>query len=124
MGYAVLDPADIERQDHPAREATLRSISDAVGLSNLGVHVYEAAPGEQLPLAYHSHDEQEELFYVLAGTLSVETPEETVTVDAGEVFAVGPESPHRAFDDADAGAPVRVLAIGAPPVDDVNVYEP
>lgn len=124
MGYAVVDPEELPVADDPTREANRRSISGEVGLRNLGAHLYEAAPGEMIPLAYHYHDEQEELFYVLAGTMSVETPEETLIVDAGEVFVVEPESPQRAYVADDAAGPARVLVVGAPSVDDAHRYEP
>ena len=64
------------------------------------------------------------MFYVLDGTLSVETPEGTYEVAAGEAFVVEPGSPQRAYNDADADGPLRALVVGAPAVDDVSPYEP
>lgn len=124
MGYAVIDPAELPIADDGEREASRRSISDAVGLGNLGAHLYEAGPGETIPLAYHYHEEQEELFYVVSGTLSVETPEELLTVEAGEVLVVEPDSPQRAHVAEDAKEPAAVFVIGAPSVNDANPYEP
>lgn len=118
MGYDVIDPESIEPT--PERPSTRRSISDAAGLEKVGCHLFEAAPGEQVPLSYHYHDEQEEAFYVLEGTLSVETPDRTYAVEAGEAFVAEPESPHRAFNDSSADGDVRLLAIGAPRVDDAH----
>lgn len=122
MGYHVVDVDEVEPE--PDRPSEKRSITDAAGLQQVGVHVYGAAPGEQVPLAYHSHDEQEEVMYVLEGSLSVETPERTYEVAAGETFVAEPGSPHRAYNPADADRPVRLVAIGAPSVDDVSEYEP
>ncbi len=123
MGYQVLDPETIDPT--PDRPCVHRSIDDAAGLSAVAMNVYEADPGEQLPLSYHYHDEQEEAFYVLSGTLSVETPEGVRSVEADEVFVADSDSPHRAYNADDAEGPVRVLAIGAPPVeDDAHPYEP
>jgi uncharacterized cupin superfamily protein len=122
MGYHVVAADAVEPT--PDRPSIHRAIGDAAGLSGLAVNRYEAAPGEQLPLAYHYHDEQEELFYVLAGELHVETPEGTFSAGADEVFVAEPESPHRAYNPADADAPVEVLAIGAPAVDDAHAYDP
>ena len=122
MGYHVVDPADLDPV--PDRPCELRRVSEAAGLSEMAVNRFSAAPGEQLPLAYHYHDEQEELFYVLAGELHVETPEGTFSAGADEVFVAEPESPHRAYNPADADAPVEVLAIGAPAVDDAHAYDP
>jgi uncharacterized cupin superfamily protein len=108
----------------PDRPSVHRALGEAAGLSTFALNRYEAAPGEQLPLAYHYHDEQEEAFYVLAGTLRVETPEGTFEAGADEVFVAGPESPHRAYAPEDADGETVVLAVGAPAVDDVHAYDP
>ena len=54
MGYHVVDPDSLPTTaDYPCDR---RSITDAVGLANLAVAVYELAPGEQLPRTYHYHE--------------------------------------------------------------------
>lgn len=125
MGYHHVDTENLEQFDD--RPVDVRSISTAAGLdyqgSPLGLRVYAAEPGEQLPLAYHYHDEQVEAFYVLEGTLHVETPEETFVVETDEAFVVEPGNPHRAHNPEDATETTRVLAIGAPTVDDAHRYE-
>jgi quercetin dioxygenase-like cupin family protein len=126
MGYHVVDPSTVD--PFPDREADPRSITEAVGLDRrngkLGLRTYTADPGEQLPAMYHYHDEQIEAFYVIEGTLHVETPEGEFRVSEGRVFLVEPENPHRAFNPSDADARVRVLAIGAPAVEDHHAYDP
>lgn len=126
MGYHHIDPETLEQWDD--RPVDVYSLSTAAGLeyqdSNLGLRLYEAAPGEQPPLSYHYHDEQVEAFYVLEGTLHVETPDEEFTVETDQAFFVEPGSPHRAYNPADATEPVRVLAFGAPSVDDAHPYDP
>lgn len=125
MGYHHVVTDDLEQFDD--RPTDVRSISAAAELdyqeSPLGLRVYDVDPGEQPPLAYHYHDEQTEVFYVLEGNLHVETPEGTVVVGTDEAFVAEPESPHRAHNPEDADASVRVLAIGAPTVDDAQPYE-
>lgn len=121
MGYHHVDPGELEPLSGRSAEAV--SISDAAGLHVLGSRCYHAEPGEQLPLAYHVHSRQEEIFYVVEGDLHVETPEREYVVAAGEVFAVEPGNPHRAFSPADADGPVRVFAVGAPSADDASPYE-
>ncbi|WP_336336325.1 cupin domain-containing protein [Haloarcula brevis] len=121
MGYHHISVDDIEPT--PDRPSVQRSISDAADLENVAVNRYEVAPGEDIPLAYHYHDDQEELFYVLSGTLAVETPEGTYEVGEDEVFVVEPDSPQRAHNPESATDPVRALAIGAPAVDDAHPYE-
>lgn len=122
MGYTVVDPSELSPA--PERPCEKRSISDAAGLSELGCHLYAADPGEQIPLAYHVHERQEEVFWVLVGTLCVETPEGTYEVDAGRAFVVEPGSPQRAYNDEGAAETLRTLVVGAPAVDDVSLYEP
>ncbi|WP_435551086.1 cupin domain-containing protein [Natrinema sp. CGMCC1.2065] len=122
MEYSVVDPDDLEYVDE--RPCDRRRLSDAAGLDNVAINRFDAAPGEQLPLAYHVHDTQEEAFLVLSGTLHVETPEGDLEVPEGSLFAARPESPHRAYNPEDADERVSVVAIGAPAVDDVAPYEP
>ncbi|MFB6123791.1 MAG: cupin domain-containing protein [Haloferacaceae archaeon] len=123
MGYRVVDTDEVEpTTDRPCE---YRRLSDPAGLDQMAINLFRADPGEQLPLAYHYHDDQEEAFYVVSGTLSVETPEETYVVDEGGLFVVDPGSPQRAYNPDDADATVEVVAVGAPPADDdVHAYEP
>lgn len=122
MGYHVVDPEDLDRA--PDRPSDMRYVSEAASLSNLGLREYRVEPGEDIPLVgLHYHDQQEEAFYVVEGTLAVETPDEDYTVEAGQFFVAEPESPHRAH--VPSGAePVRAIGIGAPPVSDGHNYEP
>lgn len=121
MGYHHVDPDDLEPLSGRSAEAV--SVADAVGHLVLGSRRYVAEPGEQLPLAYHVHSRQEELFYVIDGTLHVETPEREFVVGEGEVFAVEPGNPHRAYNPKEADTTVRVFAVGSPSVDDASPYE-
>ncbi|MBX0321875.1 cupin domain-containing protein [Halomicroarcula sp. F13] len=122
MGYHHIAPDDVAAT--PDRPCVQRSIGDAAGLEQMAANVYEVAPGEQIPLAYHYHDDQEEVFYVLSGTLHVETPEGTFEVGADEVFVVEPDSPQRAFNPESATEPAETFVVGAPAVDDVHPYDP
>ena len=123
MGYRVVDTAAVEPE--PERPSTCRKLADPAGLDELALNRFRAAPGEQVPLAYHYHETQQEAFYVLSGTLVVETPDEQYTVEADELFVVDPRSPQRAHNPKTAETAVELLAIGVPPVaDDAVVYEP
>ena len=122
MGYHVIDPAALD--PIPDRPSDTRSISDAAGLTQLGMRLYHVDPGEDVPLSgLHYHDQQEEAFYVVDGELRVETPDEEYVVATGEVFVAEPGSPHRAFVAADATETATVVAVGAPSVDDAHSYE-
>lgn len=122
MGYHVIDPESVDPA--PDRPCVQRALGDAAGLENVAVNLYEVDPGEQIPLAYHYHDEQEEVFYVTQGELRVETPEGGQVVPEGHLFVAEPDSPQRAYVPEDAEDAVRTLALGAPPVDDTHFYDP
>lgn len=102
MGYHVVNPEEVEPME--GRSAETLPIGEAAGLKRrddkLGLRLYVADPGEQLPLRYHYHDEQVEAFYVVEGTLHVETPEGEYVVEADWTF------------------------VGAPSVEDAHAYEP
>ena len=122
MGYHHLDPADLpETPDYPCDR---RGVSDAAELAVLHAATYEMEPGEQLPRTYHYHENREEAFYVAAGELHVETPDGEYVTGAGEVFVAEPDSPHRAYNPADADGPVRVFSVGAPRSDIAHPYDP
>lgn len=122
MGYQQINPEDLpETEDYPCDR---RGISNAAGLHALHAATYEMAPGENLSRAYHYHETREELFYVLGGTLHVETPDGEFMIATGEMFVAEPESPHRAHNPADADESVAVLGVGAPPTDIARPYDP
>jgi len=123
MGYHVVDPADLDPE--PDRPSEMRYISEAASLDHLGLRVYRVDPGEEIPLSgMHYHDEQEEVFHVLSGTLSVETPDDLFRVEAGQFFVAEPGSPHRAHVAADADEPVEVVGMGTPPQSDGHAWRP
>jgi quercetin dioxygenase-like cupin family protein len=122
MSYHVVDPEGLApSDDHPCDR---RSLTEAVDLSTLAAAVYTIEPGEQLPQTYHYHEQREELFYVLDGKLTVETPEGEYTVPAGQVFVAKPNSPIRPYNPDDGSDSVRVLGVGAPRYDIGRPYDP
>jgi mannose-6-phosphate isomerase-like protein (cupin superfamily) len=122
MGYHVVDFDAIE--PHPEHECDRRTLQAAVDLEHLGMSIYTAEPGEQIPQQYHYHDTQEELLYVIEGRMAVETPDGELTVGANEVFVAEPNAPHRAFNPADATGRLRVVAVGGPMIKDGHGYGP
>lgn len=129
--YHVIDPDEVTIQpDRPDIEpapdpiADTFSLSDAANFEILGIRNNEVAPGEQIPLAYHYHETQEEAFLVRSGTVRVQTPEREYVVESDELFLVEGGHPHRMFVPADAGEPATVLSFGAPSDDTGQVYDP
>jgi uncharacterized cupin superfamily protein len=115
MGYHRLDPEEIgPTPDFPCER---RSVSEAADLASLAAALYTVEPGERLARTYHYHEQREELFYVLAGTLSVRTPDRTVEVARDEVFVAEPDSPLLPHVPESAAESARVLGVGAPAAD-------
>jgi len=97
----------LDREPHPMGVNTeRRDVGTALGTEDVGVVHYELEPGEQFSGGLHTHHDQEEVFYVLAGTATFEhhDPElvgsemcirdrdhtETTDVEAGEVIRFDP----------------------------------
>jgi uncharacterized cupin superfamily protein len=114
MGYHVVDPTTVAPRD--GLPGTHRYLDDAVELSRLSVQLVEADPGDEFA-PYHAHDEGDEVFYVLDGSMHVETPDGDFLVEAGNWFAVEPGNPIRPYNPATATAPVRALLVN-PRADD------
>jgi len=122
MDYHVVDPDAVPpTPDHPSDR---RDVAEAAGLGTLAAAVFAMEPGERLSTTYHYHERREELFYVLEGRLRVETPDGEYDVPAGRLFVAEPESPHRAFNPADADGSVRVFMTGSNPFDIARPYDP
>lgn len=88
------------------------SLSEALHTTGVAVERYRLPPGDGLPSGLHAHLDQEEVFVVLEGTLTVETLAEPVVVDAGEAVRFAPGEYQTGRNDGDSTA--VVLAIGAP----------
>jgi quercetin dioxygenase-like cupin family protein len=120
--YHLVDPAEMEPA--PDRPSKMYAVGEAADLEILGLRLYDVEPGEDLPLrGLHYHDEQEEAFYVVGGTLHVETPSREYVVERGRFFVAHPGSPHRAFNAGDATENAVVVAMGAPSVSDGHAYD-
>ncbi|MFP8890538.1 cupin domain-containing protein [Natrialbaceae archaeon A-CW2] len=121
MGYHTIAVDDIP--SHPDHECDRRTLSAVLDLEHVGLSVYTAEPGEQIPQHYHLHETQEEIFCVLDGKMRVETPDEEYTVRENEIFIVKPGNYHRAFNGKKSNSTLRVIAIGAPNVLDGKLHE-
>ncbi|MFB6152276.1 MAG: cupin domain-containing protein [Haloarculaceae archaeon] len=101
---------DPERWMGPA--ADKRALSRALGTTDLALNYYELAPGDSFAFGYHRHPDQEEVFYVLEGTVTFETESGEVTVSADEAVRFAPGEWQRGRNAGDER--VVALAMGAP----------
>jgi len=118
-------------------DADVRRLADPLGTSDVAVNHYTLDPGERFSGGLHTHMDQEEVFYVLSGTATFETPasesdaerasgdaagDDEVAVDAGELIRFAPGEYQSGKNDGDEV--VRALALGAPKEsEDVRVPE-
>jgi uncharacterized cupin superfamily protein len=75
-----------ERRVHflnPAAIRTNKSLGDAVGLRNLGVHIMSIAPGDR-STEFHAHHYEEEAVYVLSGNGTAVLGETTQKIGPGD----------------------------------------
>ena len=123
MEHEVLDLDEAPVTDLSEIEAVppdldIRPVGDLLGLEQMRATVWYFEPGEEIQ--YHAHSEQEELYYVVEGKFSVKLgrsgEEEYVDVEAGALWAAGPEIGHgHRYVGDDRGV---VLSVGAPAVED------
>jgi uncharacterized cupin superfamily protein len=108
MDHVAID--DVDNWMGPAD--VKRPLGRALGTEQLGLRYYELEPGESTAFGYHAHETQEEVFYVLEGTLAFETETGEVELGAGEAIRFAPGEFQRSHNLG--GGRSRVLGIGAP----------
>jgi uncharacterized cupin superfamily protein len=96
----------------PSRATVKRSLSQPLGTTELAINYYELESGEEFSNALHTHLDQEEVFYVVAGTATFETDDGQVRVGEGEAIRFGPGEYQYGYNDGTDR--VTALAIGGP----------
>jgi mannose-6-phosphate isomerase-like protein (cupin superfamily) len=91
MEKVAIDEVDIEvspLEVHSVR----RPVSRALGTTDFAMNYFELEPGESFSGGLHAHHDQEEVFYVQAGTATFEVgrDRERVAVAAGECIRFAP----------------------------------
>jgi uncharacterized cupin superfamily protein len=97
----LMGPADVKRK-----------LGDALGAEHAAVNYYELAPGDSFGFGYHSHEDQEEVFHVLEGTVTFETATGDVEVGPDETVRFGPGESQLGTNRGDER--VVAIAVGAP----------
>ncbi|AUX09568.1 cupin domain containing protein [Halalkaliarchaeum desulfuricum] len=101
---------EVENSVQPA--AVMRHLTEPLGATDLAINYYELEPGDSFAFAYHDHEVQEELFYIMEGTATFDTADGPIEVAAGEIIRFGREEFQRGWNRGDER--VRALALGAP----------
>ncbi|NHX35312.1 MULTISPECIES: cupin domain-containing protein [Halolamina] len=92
--------------------AVMRHLTEPLGTTDFAMNYYELEPGDSFAFAYHSHEVQEEVFYVIEGTATFETESGPVEVGPDEAIRFGREEFQRGWNRGDER--VVALALGAP----------
>ena len=91
----------------------MRRVRAGLGVTAFGIQVIELPPNADMyPEHDHSHDDQEEVYTVLHGEVTLRVGEDEHTLVPGVFVRVGPQE-KRKFTTGENG--VRILAIGATP---------
>jgi mannose-6-phosphate isomerase-like protein (cupin superfamily) len=117
MGYHVIRPGDDVWEDRPNQEGKLRRVADittAGELTQSRGRIWRYPPHTRG--RRHAEGAQEEVFVVLAGTLTMllGDPPERVDLEPHSVVTVAPGTGLQMRNESDAD--VVVFAYGAPPV--------
>jgi len=88
-----MDEYEAHHPLNPNSEVYIRSLSHALGLSRLGVHLARLAPGKEANVV-HSHGYEEEFFYILSGRGEAQIDGESNEVGAGDFMAFRTPSVH------------------------------
>jgi quercetin dioxygenase-like cupin family protein len=121
--HTVVDLDDVPVTDLSEIESIppdldIRSVSEALGLSQMRVTVWYFEPGEEIQ--YHAHAEQEEFYFVLEGEFSVKLGKsgeaEYFEATPGSMWVGEPMVGHGHRNVGDKRG--VVLAVGAPTVED------
>jgi len=108
-----MEHTSVDDLENTARTADVQKpLSNTLSLGDMAMNYFELGPGDSLSGGLHTHMNQEEVFYVLEGTATFETKEETVDVAADEIIRFAPGEYQEGRNESDGR--VRVLAMGAP----------
>ena len=89
-----------------------RGLSDPLGTADVAINRYRLDPGERFSSGLHTHMDQEEVFVVVEGEATFETPEGEVSVAADEAICFAPGDYQSGMNDADET--LVAFGIGAP----------
>lgn len=101
---------DVDSRMGPA--AVRRVLGPALETTDVAVNYYELEPDDSFGFGYHRHSDQEEVFYVMTGTVTFETEDGDVRVGPDEAVRFEPGEWQLGTNEGDER--VVALAVGAP----------
>lgn len=107
-----VDIDDVEPRFLGDQDVDRRGLTEELNASDLAINYYRLDPEQSLSGGMHAHMDQEEVFYVVDGTVTFETPDGEHAVGPDEAIRFAPgeyqTSANRTDDEA------VVIALGAP----------
>lgn len=107
MNHVAVD----DLPSNPHADADRRDLTNPLDAASIALNRFTLAPGEWAS-GLHAHEDQEEVYVVLDGTLTVETLEGCSAVAADEAVRFAPGEYHAGRNGGDD--PVTLLALGVP----------
>ena len=107
-----VDVDDVEPAFFGGSDVDRRGLSNHLDTEDLAINYYALDPGQSLSGGMHTHMDQEEVFYVVEGTVTFQTPEAEVSVGPHEAIRFARGDFQTSVNDGDDDA--VVLALGAP----------
>jgi len=90
MGYDTVHRSEVESVV-PEEYGGMWFLKDALGASGLGLSILELEPDAKGKEHDHSGGGQEEIYYIVEGTVDIELDDETVTLADGDAIRLDPE---------------------------------
>ena len=109
--FAVVDPADVERETFVTSDVAHRKLTEALGATEMRVNTVTLDPSDVT--TPHAHEDHEELYVSLTGG-RVEIEGEVRDVPEGGVVRIGPDPLRSVRNDTEDETHVWVM-VGAPP---------
>jgi len=100
-------------EEHDESYGSYYNLSKALRLKKLRANMFRFSPGQKME--YHSHTEQEELFFILEGQCTLVVDGERFALAAGSVVRLDPRPRRQIVNESDADC--VWLAVGAPGID-------
>lgn len=117
---AAMTPTPKTHFLNPRARRLNRSLGDATGLTGLGVHLIEVAPGD-LTTEHHRHHHEDEAVFVLSGTGTALIGEARVSIGPGDFLGYRKGGPAHAIENTGT-EPLRCLVVGERAAHDVGDY--
>jgi uncharacterized cupin superfamily protein len=111
-GMERIDIDDVDPAFFGDEDVDRRALTDELNASDLAINYYRLEPGQSFSGGMHTHMDQEEVFYVVDGVATFQTPEGEYEVGPDEAIRFAPGDYQSGRNDTDDD--VVALALGAP----------